>query len=208
MPLRILADLALPADAMEALRAGTRAHTLLLPARPAASVLAQGEPDPQLATADVVFGQPDAPALLASNSVRWAHISSAGITRYDNEGFRASARAKGMMLTNSSSVYDEACAVHGLSFLLAQARQELLAQELDLTRLQATLHRLGGMHLTLHRIARPTPFAFPLMVERLREKLSSESMTDRIARMVAQLERAATPAEPRPTRARARPTRA
>lgn len=123
MPLRILADLALPADAMEALRAGTRAHTLLLPARPAASVLAQGEPDPQLATADVVFGQPDAPALLASNSVRWAHISSAGITRYDNEGFRASARAKGMMLTNSSSVYDEACAVHGLSFLLAQARQ-------------------------------------------------------------------------------------
>ena len=123
MPLRILADLALPDDAMDLLRAGTQSHTLLLPSRPAASVLAKGEPDPQLAVADVVFGQPDAPALLASPGVRWAHISSAGITRYDTAAFRAAARAKGMMLTNSSSVYDEACAVHGLSFLLAHARQ-------------------------------------------------------------------------------------
>lgn len=123
MPLRILADLALPADALEALRAGTRDHTLLLPARPAASVLAKGEPDPQLTTADVVFGQPDAPALLASASVRWAHISSAGITRYDTVTFRDGARARGLMLSNSSSVYDEACAVHGLSLLLAHARQ-------------------------------------------------------------------------------------
>jgi len=123
MPLRILADLALPADAMEALLAGTRTHTLLLPARPAASVLAKGEPDPQLTTAEVVFGQPDASALLAASSVRWAQISSAGITRYDSAAFRDGARARGLMLSNSSSVYEEACAVHGLSFLLAHARQ-------------------------------------------------------------------------------------
>jgi ATP-dependent Lhr-like helicase len=38
---------------------------------------------------------------------------------------------------------------------------------------------------------RPTPFSFPLMVERFREKLSNESVADRIARMVAQLEKAA-----------------
>ena len=75
--------------------------------------------------------------------------------------------------------------------LLRQAEQELLVQELEITRLQATLVRLQGMQLALHPIARPTPFAFPLMVERLREKLSNESMADRIARMVAQLEKAA-----------------
>jgi ATP-dependent helicase Lhr and Lhr-like helicase len=74
---------------------------------------------------------------------------------------------------------------------LRQAEQELLTQELEITRLLATLQRLQGMRLALHPIVRPTPLAFPLMVERLREKLSNESLTDRIARMVAQLEKAA-----------------
>ena len=37
-------------------------------------------------------------------------------------------------------------------------------------------------------LARPSPFAFPLMVERFREKLTNESLSDRIARMVADLE--------------------
>ena len=45
--------------------------------------------------------------------------------------------------------------------------------------------------LVLRALARPTPFAFPLMVERFREKLSNENVADRIARMVAQLEQAA-----------------
>jgi ATP-dependent Lhr-like helicase len=38
-------------------------------------------------------------------------------------------------------------------------------------------------------IERPTPFAFPLMVERLRERLSTEQLEVRIARMLAQAER-------------------
>ena len=75
--------------------------------------------------------------------------------------------------------------------LLQQAQQELLVQELEIARLQATLQRLQSMRLAMHPLQRPTPFAFPLMVERLREKLSNESMADRIARMVAQLEKAA-----------------
>jgi ATP-dependent helicase Lhr and Lhr-like helicase len=75
--------------------------------------------------------------------------------------------------------------------LLRQAEQELLAQELDIGRLRASLTRMAAQTLVLRPLARPTPFAFPLMVERLREKLSNESMADRIARMVAQLEKAA-----------------
>ncbi|MFX4899070.1 hypothetical protein ABTB86_19735, partial [Acinetobacter baumannii] len=35
------------------------------------------------------------------------------------------------------------------------------------------------------------PFAFPLMVERFREKLTNEHLADRIARMLAQLHEAA-----------------
>lgn len=79
--------------------------------------------------------------------------------------------------------------------LLRQAEQELLAQELELDRLQAALQRMAARQLELRTLARPTPFAFPLMVERFREQLSNERVADRIARMLAQLERAAGAAD-------------
>jgi len=75
--------------------------------------------------------------------------------------------------------------------LLQQAEAELLQQELEIGRLREALRRMARHALVLKYLARPTPFAFPLMVERLREKLSNESVADRIARMVAQLEKAA-----------------
>ncbi len=49
---------------------------------------------------------------------------------------------------------------------------------------------MATQRLVLQTPARPTPFAFPLMVELFREKLSNENLADRIARMVAQLEKA------------------
>ncbi|TSE20990.1 RNA helicase CrhR [Tepidimonas alkaliphilus] len=83
--------------------------------------------------------------------------------------------------------------------LLRQARDEVLAQELALDALHACLQRLRGWRLQLRPIARPTPLAFPLVVERLRERLSSETLAARLQRLVAQLERAAD-AEARPRR--------
>lgn len=75
--------------------------------------------------------------------------------------------------------------------LLQQAEAELLAQELEIGRLRSALHRMARQTLVLKPLERATPFAFPLMVERLREKLSNESVADRIARMLAPLEKAA-----------------
>ena len=43
----------------------------------------------------------------------------------------------------------------------------------------------------VHTLERPTPFALPLMVERFRERLSTESLGDRLERMVQALEMAA-----------------
>ena len=75
--------------------------------------------------------------------------------------------------------------------LLQQAESELLQLELDMTRLRHSLARMSTQTLVIKPLKRPTPFAFPLLVERLREKLSNEKLADRIARMVAQLEKAA-----------------
>jgi ATP-dependent Lhr-like helicase len=40
-------------------------------------------------------------------------------------------------------------------------------------------------------VERPTPLAFPLIVDRAREQLTSEKLSDRVRRMTAPLERAA-----------------
>ena len=87
--LRIFVDFAAPPDVMEMLRARTGRHQLVFPERPISSVLAKGEPDPHFATVDVAFGQPDVQAITAAPHLKWIHVSSSGITRYDNPEFRA-----------------------------------------------------------------------------------------------------------------------
>ncbi|MFG6468367.1 ligase-associated DNA damage response DEXH box helicase [Roseateles sp. BYS87W] len=75
--------------------------------------------------------------------------------------------------------------------LLQQAQQELLSAELDVDALGAALTRMARQTLDLQHPARPTPLAFPLLVERLRERASTESLAQRLARMLAELESAA-----------------
>ncbi|VVO92329.1 hypothetical protein PS838_02374 [Pseudomonas fluorescens] len=77
------------------------------------------------------------------------------------------------------------------NLLLAQAGEEVLREELDIHRLEQTLARLNRLQLDLHAVKRPTPLGFPLLVERMRESMSSEKLADRIRRMVSDLEKTA-----------------
>lgn len=120
--LRIFVDQTLPPDLLQRLQEATTGHELVFPRVPLASVLAKAEPDPQFPTVDIAFGQPDTGAIRESTRLKWIQVSSAGITRYDTPEFRALAKEKGLLVTNSSSVYKEACALHTLAFMLAQAR--------------------------------------------------------------------------------------
>jgi len=122
MPFKIFVDLATPPSALEVLQAGTQGHQLVFPQKPISSVLASPELDPQFATVDIAFGQPDPRAIAEAPHLKWVHVSSSGITRYDNAQFRALMAQRKIPVTNSAGVYDEACAVHALSFMLAQAR--------------------------------------------------------------------------------------
>jgi hypothetical protein len=71
------------------------------------------------------------------------------------------------------------------NLLLTQAETEVLRQELDLDRIEAALVRMHGLRLQVCELKHPSPFAFPLMVERFREQLSTEKLADRLARMLA-----------------------
>jgi ATP-dependent Lhr-like helicase len=77
------------------------------------------------------------------------------------------------------------------NLLLTQAQAEVLSQELDIERLAATLQRLAQRRLEFVELKAPSPFSLPLMVERLREKLSNEKLADRLERIVRDAERIA-----------------
>ena len=121
--LRIFCDAPLSASALKILKQGTSAHELVFPPRAAESVLVRTEPDPALATAEIAFGQPDVEGVFNAESLRWIHLTSAGYTRYDTPEFRSFARLHGLLVSNSSRVYTEACAEHALALMLAQARK-------------------------------------------------------------------------------------
>jgi ATP-dependent Lhr-like helicase len=75
--------------------------------------------------------------------------------------------------------------------LLNQAQTEVLSQELDVGRLRSTLQRLQTLDVERVDLEAPSPFSLPLMVERLREKLSTENLADRLARIVRDAQRVA-----------------
>lgn len=68
--------------------------------------------------------------------------------------------------------------------LLKQAYEEVMDFQLEETRMRNALTRIGRQRIILKRPDKPSPFAFPIMVDRLREKLTSEKLTDRVMRMV------------------------
>ncbi|MEE3109738.1 MAG: DNA ligase-associated DEXH box helicase, partial [Pseudomonadota bacterium] len=72
---------------------------------------------------------------------------------------------------------------------LQQAQREVLTEELDSDRLEARLRALSGQPWQSQRLASLSPFAFPLWATRVHARYSSESAAQRIARMLAQLER-------------------
>jgi len=75
------------------------------------------------------------------------------------------------------------------NLLLQQAFGEAMEYQLEENRLRNALDRVARQEILLKRCARATPFAFPIMVDRLREKLSSERLEDRIRKMTAALEK-------------------
>ena len=77
------------------------------------------------------------------------------------------------------------------NMLLTQAQSEVLSQELDIKRLAEVLARMRQQKVAYVDLAVPSPFALPLMVERFREKLSTEKLKDRLDRMLKDMERAA-----------------
>ena len=72
------------------------------------------------------------------------------------------------------------------NLLLKQAYEEVLYDQLEENRLRAALNRIAGQKIIIMKPQRFTPFCFPIMVEMIRGKLTTETIEDRVAKMLKQ----------------------
>ena len=103
-------------------------------------------------------------------------------------GFPGGGKSAKQLHASSGLFYDVFSRYDPENLLLRQAKKEVLERQLQESRLVATLRRLGASRIVQTFPKRTTPLAFPLLVERWRETVSSESLADRVARIVAGLE--------------------
>ena len=92
---------------------------------------------------------------------------------------------KGKHLQANSALFFEVFTEYDpKNLLLQQAYEELLQQQYEENRMRATLKRISQSEIIIKKLEKPSPLAFPLMVDRLRGgSLSSESLADRVKRL-------------------------
>jgi ATP-dependent Lhr-like helicase len=93
------------------------------------------------------------------------------------------------MRANSSLFFDVFREHEPEHLLLRQAYDEAFDVQLELPRMREALERIGRQRKVLKDPGKFTPFAFPILVDRLREKLTSEQLEDRIRKMTERLEK-------------------
>jgi ATP-dependent Lhr-like helicase len=105
----------------------------------------------------------------------------AGLVR---NGYPGQPRSGGQLQISAALLFDVFERHEPGNLLLAQARREVMEQQLELPRLRQALQRLQQAELRLTRPPRQGPLAFPLLVERLRARMSNESVLERVRRLL------------------------
>lgn len=89
--------------------------------------------------------------------------------------------------SNSQLLFDVFRDYEPDNLLYLQAYRETFEHQLEEGRLRLALERINSQKIIWKQCEKATPFSFPIITDRLREKLSSEKLTDRIKKMTLQL---------------------
>ena len=106
-----------------------------------------------------------------------------------NRGFPGSSKSAGQLQISASLLFDVFNRHEPDNRLLEQAKREVLEDQLELERLNAALTRSAAQQWVHVQTPRPGPLAFPLLVERLNNRMSNESVLERVQRMRDEAER-------------------
>jgi ATP-dependent Lhr-like helicase len=107
-----------------------------------------------------------------------------------HNGYPGTAKSGGQLQISAALLFDVFTRHDPSNLLLDQARREVLSEQLEKHRLEATLERLRSCRLQVEHPPRPTPLGFPLLAERLTNRMSNESLLERLQRLRAEAEKA------------------
>lgn len=102
------------------------------------------------------------------------------------KGYPGSRKTSAQLQVSTSLLYDVFCKYEPDNLLLKQAEREVLQEQLETQRLAATLARLSQLSVVWRQPQRPSPLAFPLLVDRLSTRMSNEDLLSRIERLKQQ----------------------
>jgi ATP-dependent helicase Lhr and Lhr-like helicase len=139
----------------------------------------------------------DFPALFSTENLRQDITASMNVTEMARRRFRDIASISGLIfrgypgrekrerhLQSSSSMLFQVFRDYEPDHLLyLQAFEEVLQDQLEENRLRACLERMQKARIIRQYPDRFTPFAFPIIVDRLRESMSTEKLEERIRKM-------------------------
>ncbi len=111
-----------------------------------------------------------------------AVISGMVFTGYPNKGIKMK-----HLQSSSQLLFDVFRDYEADNLLFQQAFTETFEHQLEEGRLRLALERIEDQKVVWKDCEKPTPFSFPIITDRLREKLSSEKLADRIKKMTAKL---------------------
>lgn len=122
------------------------------------------------------------------NSVEMARRKFRDVARISGlvfSGFPGRMKKERHLQSSSQLLFEVFREYESDNLLYLQTYDEVMTFHLEEARLRRALEKIAASKIILSRPDKPTPFAFPLIVDRLREKLSSEKLEDRIRRMLA-----------------------
>jgi ATP-dependent Lhr-like helicase len=105
------------------------------------------------------------------------------------QGFPGANKSTRQIQASSGLFFDVFTRYDPGNLLVSQAHREVLERQLESSRLGRTLERLAVSRVVVTTPERTPPLAFPLLVDRTREAVTSESIADRVRRMQVALER-------------------
>jgi ATP-dependent helicase Lhr and Lhr-like helicase len=144
-------------------------------------------------TSKAVFSQTDLlhDVLASLNSTELAQRRFREIARIAgliSTGYPGQPKSTRQLQASSALFYEVFRKYDAGNLLLNQAENEVLSQELELSRLGETLQRMRAKEVAFAPLRHPSPMSLPLMVERFREKLSTETLAARLERILRDME--------------------
>lgn len=99
------------------------------------------------------------------------------------KGFPGAEKRTKHLQSSSQLFFDMFSDYEPNNLLILQAYEEVLYFQLEEDRMRATLERIQKQNIIIARPEKATPFSFPIMVDRMRETVTSETLQDRIRKM-------------------------